>query len=142
MSITGKVGYDEEIGGARRSLLLRNGEIERFEDQYAPFGFFELLDRLVGRGAPAEVRHCRDVVALGLVGGGMSNRAADDLISSLPPTDNIHLRNVAQRLVVRTFTPPVSPGLDKKKDGAGSRSKNPGTPAAMMPDPGSPISAA
>ena len=76
--------YEEEIGGIRRRLLLRNGEIERFESQYSPFGIFELFDQLMGRGSPPQVRQIRDLIALGLVSGGMTERAADDLIEGSP----------------------------------------------------------
>jgi hypothetical protein len=111
---------EEQIGGQRRRLLLRNGEIERFEAQHAPLGIFELFDQLFGRGPAPQVRHVRDLVALGLVGGGMTDRAADDLVASLPPSDNLDLRSTAQRLLGVTFIPAV---LDKpaKKRGAGSR---------------------
>lgn len=120
MSIAKTGAYEEEIGGVRRRLLLRNGEIERFEAQYAPFGIFELWDQLFGRGSAPQVRHVRDLVALGLVGGGMTDRAADDLIASLPPSENLALRGVAQRLLGVTFVPAV---LDapRKKPAAGPR---------------------
>jgi hypothetical protein len=52
--------HEEEIGGQSRRLLLRNGEIERFEAQYAPFGFFDLFDQLFGRGPAPQVRHVRE----------------------------------------------------------------------------------
>jgi hypothetical protein len=110
---------EEQIGGQRRRLLLRNGEIERFEAQHAPLGIFELFDQLFGRGPAPQVRHVRDLIGLGLVGGGMTDRAADDLMASLPPSDNLDLRVTAQRLLGVTFMPAV---LDKpvKKRGAGS----------------------
>lgn len=103
------------IGGAERRLILRNGEIERFELQYAPFGAFELFDQLYGRGPAPQVRHVRDIVALGLVGGGMSSRAADDLIAAQPPEENLHLRALAQRLMGQTFLK-LALGEDKKKE--------------------------
>lgn len=113
-------GYEEEIGGTRRRLLLRNGEIERFEVQYAPFGIFGLWDQLFGRGDAPQVRHIRDLVALGLVGGGMTDRAADELIASLPPSENLALRQIAQRLLGVTFLPVV---MEAKKKGRGSAAK-------------------
>lgn len=136
-------GWEEEIGGQPRRLLLRNGELERFEVQYAPFGVFELFDQLFGRGPAPQVRHVRDLIALGLVGGGMTDRAAEELISSLPPSENIALRGIAQRLLGVTFIPDA---LDTKrgKRGAGSRK---GASAAQpepttMPEVGSETSAA
>ena len=49
MSIMGTAAYEEEIGGQARRLLLRNGEIERFEVQHQ-IGIFELWDQLYGHG--------------------------------------------------------------------------------------------
>lgn len=119
---------EEQIGGETRRLLLRNGEIERFEAQHAPLGMFELFDQLFGRGTP-QVRHVRDLIALGLVGGGMTDRAADDLIASLPPSENMNLRLVAQRLAGVAFMPSVLDAKPKKR-GAGS-----GKGAADQPSP-------
>lgn len=111
---------EEQIGGLPRRLLLRNGEIERFEVQYSPLGVFALFDQLFGRGPAPQVRHVRDIVALGLVGGGMSSKAADDLIASLPPSENLALRATAQRLLGVTFVPAVLDQAGKKR-AAGSR---------------------
>lgn len=134
MAVANSAVYAEIIGGVSRKLLLRNGEIERFEVQYAPFGLFQLLDQLVGRGAEAQVRHVRDIVALGLIGAGMSDRSADELIAGLPPSENIHLRNIAKILMVRTFMPPDA-AIKKKVAGSGESQSTP-TPA-MTPPPAS-----
>lgn len=133
MAISGSAPVIEErIGGQPRRLLLRNGEIERFEVQHAPFGVFALWDQLFGRGTPPQVRHIRDLIALGLVGGGMSDRAADDLVGSLPPSENIALRLLAQRLLGVTFAPDVLGSV--KKNGAGSRRR----PKSPDPEPTAP----
>lgn len=110
---------EEVIGGKPCRLLLRNGEIERFEAQYAPFGVFELFDQLAGRGLAPQVRHVRDIVALGLVGGGLDSRSADAFVAALPPSENIGLRATAWRLLGVTFIPSL---LDDAvgKPGAGS----------------------
>lgn len=130
MAISGTApGYDETIGGEVRRLLLRNGEIERFEIQHAPLGIFELFDQLFGRGPAPQVRHVRDLVALGLVGGGMTDRAADSLLASLPPSENLNLRATAQRLLGVTFIPAVLDPAPKKR-GAGSRKAK-----AIQPQP-------
>jgi hypothetical protein len=132
----------EAIGGQDRRLLLRNGEIERFEIQHAPLGIFELFDQLFGRGPAPQVRHVRDILALGLVGGGMGDRMADALIAGLPPSDNLHLRAVAQRLLGVTFIPAVLDETAGKKRKAGSRK---GSAVQPLPDTtpasASPISA-
>ena len=134
-------GHDEMIGGQSRRLLLRNGEIERFEIQYNPFGIFALWEQLFGRGDQPQVRHVRDLIALGLVGGGMKDREADELVASLPPSENLALRGVAQRLLGVTFLPAVAERTPKKKEAGSRRSRN-GVKPDMTPDPASPISAA
>lgn len=141
MAISGTGAYEEEVGGVRRRLLLRNGEIERFEAQYAPFGVFELWGQLFGQGQAPQVRHVRDLVALGLVGGGMTDRAADELMASLPPSENIALRGTAQRLLGITFLPSVMDAGSKKKE-AGSPRRKRTAKSDMTPPPASEISAA
>jgi hypothetical protein len=139
MAIRGTAAYAEEIGGKSRRLILRNGEIERFEVQYAPFGIFALWDQLFGRGAAPQVRHVRDLVALGLVGGGMGDAQADALVASLPPSENPRLRAIAQRLLGVTFLPEALEGAAKKPDGSAPEGgADPiRTPTDMTPDPGS-----
>jgi hypothetical protein len=145
MSILQTAAYEEEIGGIRRRLVLRNGEIERFEAQYPDFGIFEFWDQLFGRSKPPRAGHCRDLVALGLVGGGMSDRAAEDLIASQGPEQNLFLRGVAQRLLGVTFLPAVldaeTPGRSKK-NAAGSRRRSGKPPSDMTPEEKSETSAA
>lgn len=99
-------GIVAELGGKSHPLLLRNAEIERFEQQYAPLGVFDLLDQFIGRTTQPQARHVRDLVALGLVGAGMPDRAADDLVSALPVHENYALREVAQTLLLVAFVPP------------------------------------
>ena len=104
-------GIVAELGGQSRPLVLRNGEIERFEKQYDT-GIFQLFDQLLGRGNAPQVRHCRDLVALGLVGGGLTDRAADEIVQDLGPSANVMVRAIAQDLVMAAF---VDPELLKKK---------------------------
>lgn len=118
MAIAGSGAHEEEIGGRARRLVLRNGEIERFEQQYDT-GIFALWDQLFGRGPAPQVRHVRDLVALALVGGGMSDRAADDLVASLPPAENLRLRAIAQRALGLAFLPQALTG-DAPPKAAGS----------------------
>jgi hypothetical protein len=142
MAISGTAAaYEEDIGGQTRRLLLRNGEIERFEVQYAPFGIFALWEQLFGRGDQPQVRHVRDLIALGLVGGGMKDREADELVASLPPSENLALRQIAQRLLGVTFMPAVAERAAKKKE-AGSRRSRSGVTPDTTPAPASPTSAA
>lgn len=113
-------GIVAELGGQSRPLLLRNAEIERFETQH-DLGIFAMLDRLFGQGANPQARHVRDLVALGLVGAGMNDRAADGLISSLPPSENHRLRQIASDLVLIAFIPEKP---EKKSVSAGSSGKS------------------
>lgn len=130
----------ERIGGESRRLQLRNCEIERFEVQYAPFGIFELWDQLIGKASPPQVRHVRDLVALGLIGGGMDDVRADALIASLPPSENLFLRGVALRLLGLAFVPAVAA---PKKKAAGSRNAKPDEGCGtMVRETGSQTSAA
>jgi len=124
-------GIVEQLGGESRPLVLRNGEIERFERQHN-IGIFEVLDQLLGNGNP-QARHCRDLVALGLVGGGLPDKTADHIVSALPPHENHHIRAIAQDLLFVAFVPP---DLDKKKDssdGSGEVSSPPDTKPQKRP---------
>jgi len=123
---------EETIGGKPCRLLLRNGEIERFEAQYS-IGVFELFDQLFGRGSAPQVRHVRDLIALGLVGGGMTSKAADDFVSGLPPSENLALRATAQRLLGVTFIPAVLDEASGKKRAAGSRKRKASQPSDTTP---------
>jgi hypothetical protein len=127
----------EVIGGRDLPLLLRNGEIERFEERYE-FGVFALWDQLLGRGSPPQVRHVRDLVALGLVGGGMSDREADRFLADLAPGENLSLRAIAQRLLGVTFLPMIlEEAAGKKSDGSdGAAPDDPTGPDDMTPEAG------
>lgn len=141
MAIAGTaISHEEEIGGQRRRLRLRNGEIERFEAQYAPFGVFELWDQLCDRRSPPQVRHVRDLVALALVGGGMSDTAADDLVASLPPSENFALHGVAFRALGSAFLP-VETFSVKKPDGSPEVGTDDPIPSDMTQAPASATSA-
>lgn len=102
-------GISAQIGSESYALVLRNGEIERFEEHR--IGLFQFLDQLLKN--EAKVSHCRDIVALGLVGAGKSDVEADALIAEIPPHANIALRGVARDLVFAAFT---DPDAVKKKD--------------------------
>ena len=110
-------GTLEQLGGESRPLILRNGEIERFERQHG-VGIFAMLDQLLGKGEP-QARHCRDLVALGLVGAGLNDKTADKLVDDMPPSENHRIRAMAQDLLLAAFIPPEE--LKKKAgDLAGS----------------------
>ena len=117
-------GIVAQIGGQSRPLILTNAEIERFEVQHAPVGIFEIMSQMIGKGFP-QARHCRDIVALGLVGAGMPDMQADKLLADMPPRDLLQIRGLAQELLFAAFAPAQS----KKKDGiaGSSRRKAPRT---------------
>lgn len=101
-------GVARQVGGKTRPLLLTNGEIERFENQH-DLGIFTLLYQCIENTVQA--RHARDIVALGLVGAGLSDTDADRFVASEPPHRNFALREVARDLLLATFSDP-----NKKKD--------------------------
>ena len=115
-------GITAELGGKTRPLLLRNAEIERFEETYNPLGVFEVLDRMVGKGPAVQVRHCRDIVALALIGGGMGETQAGQVMDAMPASDNVMLRAIAQNVVIAAFLPPKSEQTPGKDDPAGHES--------------------
>ena len=125
-------GILAELGGKSRPLLLRNAEIERFEGQHN-IGIFAMLDRLFGKADAPQARHIRDLVALGLVGGGMSDRVADEMVSAMPPNENHNLRQIASDLVLMAFVPDAP---EKKSDEAGL-SASPETATSGGPETGS-----
>lgn len=121
MAVAQTARYSELVGGTSRPLVLTNAEIERFEVQHAPFGIFDLWSRFFDDGPEAQARHVRDLIALALIGGGMSDRAADDLVAALPPSENMKLRETARRVLGIAFMPALLDG--QKKNEAGSPEK-------------------
>lgn len=122
MPITAKApagGIVEQLGGESRPLILRQGEIERFEEQHN-LGIFEFLEQ-VHSGHP-QSRHCRDALALALVGGGVADRTADKIVAELPVYENMRVRAMVLDLLVRAFLPPED-GKKKADDKAGSSVK-------------------
>ena len=68
MSITAEAprgGVVEYIGDASYTFILRNREIERFEDKHR--GIFDLWDGFFGRGKKPTSTEVRDIAALGLL---------------------------------------------------------------------------
>ena len=127
-------GIVADLDGEARRLVLRNREIERFEEHHAPLGIFEVLDRFIGNGPKPQARHVRDLVTLGLVGGGMNETAADALMRDQPPSANVMLRAVAQSVVIAAFLPAEGDAA-KKNGGDGSRPAAPTEGAAgAFPD--------
>ena len=106
-------GIVETIGGASYSFRLRNREIERFEDKHR--GIFELWDGFFGRGKKPTSTEVRDIIALGLVGGGMKDAEADKTVSKCEPEDLMRLFQIAQATVGVAFMPDAMDEGAKKK---------------------------
>ena len=115
MSITAEAprgGVVETIGNASYAFLLRNGEIERFEDKHR--GIFELWDGLFGRGTKPTSTEVRDLLALALVGGGKKDFDADKIIADAGPDDLLRLFQIAQAVLGVAFMPDTMDEAEKK----------------------------
>lgn len=116
MTITAEAprgGVVEYIGNASYVFLLRNREIERFEDKHR--GIFELWEGFFQGGKKPTSREVRDLLALGLVGGGMKDHEADDVITRAGPDDLLRLYQIAQAVIGVAFMPDVAEQSDVKK---------------------------
>jgi len=116
MAITAEAqrgGIVETIGDATYPFKLRNREIERFEDKYR--GIFDLWDGFFSRGTKPTSKEVRDLVALGLVGGGMKDAQADAVINDCTPEDLLRLYQIAQALLGVAFMPDVGEEKELKK---------------------------
>jgi hypothetical protein len=118
MSITAEAprgGVVEYIGGTSYTFILRNREIERFEDKHR--GIFELWDGFFGNGKKPSSREVRDILALGLVGGGKKDHEADRIILAAQPEDLLRLYGIAQAVLGVAFMPDaMTEGEVKKKN--------------------------
>ena len=116
MAITAEAqrgGIVETLGDATYSFNLRNREIERFEDKYR--GIFDLWEGFFSRGTKLTSKEVRDLVALGLVGGGMKDAQADAVINDCTPEDLLRLYQIAQALLGVAFMPDVGEEKELKK---------------------------
>lgn len=127
MSITAEAprgGLVEEINGVSRTFLLRNREIERFEDKHG--GIFDLWDGFFRSGTKPTSKAIKDLLALGLVGGGLKDAEADKVLEECTPADLQRLFAIAQAVLGCAFMPDVGANTSKKKpdeDQAGSTSE-------------------
>jgi hypothetical protein len=106
MTITAEAprgGIVEYLGGASRTFVLRNREIERFEDKHR--GIFDLFDGFFGKSHKPTSREVRDILALALVGGGMKDHEADEVISNCLPEDLHRIYALAQAVLGVAFMP-------------------------------------
>lgn len=138
MAIESTAAYEEDLGGRRRKLILRNAEIERFEALHG--GVFDFWRQLSGEVPGIRASACRDMVALALVGGGCPDREADSIVSALAPDQNFRLRAMAQRALGLAFFPAILTATDQKKSPGGS-SRRKRVRGGMTLPPGSETSA-
>ena len=118
MSITAEAprgGVVEYLGGVSHVFILRNREIERFEDKHR--GIFDLWDGFYGRGTKPSSKEVRDLVALALVGGGKKDAEADKVIEACGPPDLLRLYQIAQAALGMAFMPDVGSTVKKKNAG-------------------------
>ena len=87
-------------------MILRLAEVERFEDRHR--GIFDVWDGFYGRSVKPTLREVRDIIALGLVGGGLTDAEADAVLADLGLADALKLYAVAQALVGVAFLPDVA----------------------------------
>ena len=106
MTITAEAprgGVVEYIGSTSYTFILRNREIERFEDKHR--GIFDFWESVFGKGKKPSSTEVRDLVALALVGGGMKDHDADKVLSECGPDQLMHLLQLAQAIVGVAFMP-------------------------------------
>jgi hypothetical protein len=106
-------GLVEYIGGRSHVLVLRLAEIERFEDRHR--GVFELWDGFFGKARKPSSREVRDLIALGLVGGGLKDHEADTVLAGAEPGDLLRFYAIAQAVLGVAFVPDAAELAAQKK---------------------------
>jgi hypothetical protein len=109
-------GLVENICGETYPMLLRLREIERFEDKYR--GVFDLWEGFFRDGKMPSSSEVRDLIALGLIGAGMKEAAADTVLQRATPEDLQDLYSIARALLGCAFMPDIGEAgrNDEKKD--------------------------
>ncbi len=107
-------GVTEIIGDASYVFLLRNREIERFEDLHR--GIFDVWDGFFGRSAKPTSKEVKDLIALALVGGGKKDDEADLIVESAGPGELLNFYAIAQAVLGVAFMPDALAQVDKKKE--------------------------
>lgn len=119
-------GLVEDLDGAPRVLILRNREIERFEDKHG--GIFDLWAGFTSETGRPNWRQVRDLLELALVGGGLDSREAARVLTAIGPDRALFLYQLAQSVIAVAFMPHLADEADKagaeapetgKKDPAG-----------------------
>lgn len=115
-------GVVEALGGAERVLCLTLAEIERFEDRPNGRGIYAVYFGFRGLETRPTAAEVRDLVALGLVGGGMRDSDADALVTAEGAEGLLTLYQLANGLLGAAF----NPDWDQEAP--------PGKPAGATPD--------
>ncbi len=116
MTITAEAprgGVAEYLGDTSYTFKLRNREIERFEDKHR--GIFDLWEGFFERGKKPTSKEIRDILALGLVGGGMKDHEADEVIAKAGPSDLMRMYQIAQAVIGIAFMPDIGDEAEVKK---------------------------
>lgn len=116
MTITAEAprgGVVEYINDTSYVFKLRNREIERFEDKHR--GIFELWEGFFDRGKKPTSKEVKDILALGLVGGGMKDYEADEVIAKSTPADLMRFYQISQAVVGIAFMPDIAESNEVKK---------------------------
>ncbi len=106
-------GVVEYIDDASYPFVLRNREIERFEDKHR--GIFDLWEGFFERGKKPTSREIRDLLALALVGGGMKDGEADRVINSAGPDCLLRFFAIGQAVLGVAFMPDAVEDVKKKE---------------------------
>ena len=106
-------GVVEEIDGVTYTFILRNREIERFEDKHR--GIFEVWYGFFDRGKKPTTTEVRNLLALALVGGGKKDSEADAIIESGGPESLLLFYQIAQAVLGVAFMPDALSEVENKK---------------------------
>jgi len=115
-------GVVDEIDGVTHTMILRNREIERFEDKHR--GIFQLWDAFFDRAEKPTSKEVKDILALALVGGGMHDHLADKIVEGAGPEYLLKFYQLAQSVVGVAFMPDVFDESAAKKKTKGEKSPN------------------
>ena len=116
MTITAEAprgGVVEYIGDTSYSFRLRWREIERFEDKHR--GIYELWEGFYERGTKPTSTEVRDLLALALVGGGMKDREADEVMNGAGPDCLLRFYAIGQAVLGVALMPDAVEQVKKKK---------------------------
>jgi hypothetical protein len=106
-------GIVEQIGGASYPLVLRIGELIRFEKKHR--SIYDFSDGYFRDGKRGGVSEVMDIIALGLVGGGMTDKEADAVVNSVGTKGLQRLEMIAMGLLGAALIEDT-PEDDKKKE--------------------------